>query len=144
MTKYEQFLDSNHIISEKDFNEVLDSLPEIDIESIEWDEDMRDYDQDLLSRTIIDNLIAEIDYVYVDDISFSDKAITLGDVDNLEDLNEIKELLPKWTIENYDEIIEDIKERSKEEKDEEEFDRLLNTIRFKASLDQLKKFVETL
>ena len=147
MTKYEQFLKTCNVMSEQEFNEVIDSLPikEIDPIPILYFEGLDDLsDQDELSRTIIDNILYDWHYVFCDTANFNSKTFELEDVDSLEDLEEIKNKFEGWTISNYDELKEDLEKEEQLSKEEKEFDNLIDTIKSKADLVQLQKFVETL
>lgn len=145
MTKYEQFLEACNVMSEQEFNEVIDSLPVEEIDPIQCFEGLDDLsDQDELSRTIIDNILYDWHYVFCDTANFNSKTFELEDVDSLEDLEEIKNKFKGWTISNYDELKEDLEKEEQLSKEEEEFDNLINTIKSKANLVQLQKFVETL
>lgn len=145
MTKYEQFLKACNIMSEQEFNEVINSLPVEEIDPIQCFEGLDDLsDQDELSRTIIDNILYDWIYVFCDTANFNNKTFELEDVDSLKDLEEIKNKFKGWTISNYDELKEAMEEEEKLSKEEKEFDNLINTIKSKANLVQLQKFVETL
>lgn len=143
MTKYQQFLESIGVISEDLFNKVIDSLPEIDIDLVNFELDEADSPNDIAIR-IISYILQDWDYAYVDDIDFENKTFSLDDVDSLEDLEEIKNKFTKWTITNYDDIVEQLKEEEKESKEDKEFESLLNEIRYKANVEQLKKFINSL
>lgn len=145
MTKYEQFLKACNVMSEQEFNEVINSLPVEEIDLIQCFEGLDDLsDQDELSRTIIDNILYDWHYVFCDTANFNNKTFELEDVDSLEDLEEIKNKFKGWTISNYDELKEAMEEEEKLSKEEKEFDNLINIIKSKADLVQLQKFVETL
>lgn len=143
MTKYQQFLESIGVISEDLFNKVIDSLPEIDIDLVNFELDESDSPNDIAIQ-IISYILQDWDYAYVDDLDFEDKTFSLDDVDSLEDLEEIKNKFTKWTITNYDDIVEQLKEEEKESEEDKEFESLLNEIRYKANVEQLKKFVDSL
>lgn len=143
MTKYQQFLENIGIMPEDLFNEVINSLPEVDIDSIDFDSDYIDSQNDLADQ-IINNILHNWDYAYTDDVDFERKTIILDDVQSLEDLEEIKETFSKWTISNYHDIVEQLEEEKKENKENEEFDALIRKIRFNATIEQLRKFVDSL
>ena len=142
-TKYQQFLESIGVITEDLFNEVIDSLPEIDIDLVNFELDEAD-SSNAIAIQIITYILQDWDYVYVDDIDFKHKTFLLEDVNSLEDLEEIKNTFTKWTITNYDDIVEQLKEEEKESEEDKEFESLLNEIRYKANVEQLKKFVDSL
>ena len=143
MTKYQQFLESIDIIPEDLFNKVIDSLPEVDIDLIDFELNEADSLDDIVNQ-IITYILQDWDCVYVDSLDFENKTFSLEDVQSLNDLNEIKEVFSKWTISNYDELKEDLEKEVQLSKEEKEFDNLINTIKLKANLVQLQKFVEEL
>ena len=143
MTKYQQFLESIGIIPEDLFNEVIDSLPEVDIDLIDFELNEAD-SLDNIAEQIITYILQDWDYVYVDSLDFENKTFSLEDVQSLNDLNEIKEVFSKWTISNYDDIVEQLEEEGKESEEDKEFESLLNKIRYKANIEQLRKFIDSL
>lgn len=144
MTKYQQFLESIGVISEDLFNEIIDSLPEVDIDSIDFELNDELDSLDEIARHIISYILQNWDYVYVDELDFERKTFVLEDVQSLDDLKEIKETFSKWTITNYDDLVEQFKEEENEDREYTEFESLLNKIRFNASIEQLKKFADNL
>lgn len=141
MTKYEQFLESIGVISEDLFNNVIDSLPEIDIDLIDFElDDATSLDD--IAEQIITYILQDWDWAYIDDLDFENKKFSLEDVKSLDDLKEIKETFSKWTITNYDDLVKQFNEEENE--DNEEFESLINTIRFNATIEQLRKFVNSL
>lgn len=141
MTKYQQFLENIGVISEDLFNEIIDSLPEIDIDLVSFDWD-NPWSLDDIATQIITHILQDWDCVYVGDLDFENKTFELEDVQSLDDLKEIKETFSKWTITNYDDIVEQLKEEENE--DDKEFESLINKIRFNATVEQLRKFVNSL
>jgi hypothetical protein len=141
MTKYQQFLESIGIIPEDLFNEIIDSLPEVDIDSIDFDLNGADSLDDVAEQ-IISYILQDWEYVYVEELDFENKTLTLYDVESLKDLEEIKETFSKWTITNYDDLVEQLKEEENE--DNKEFESLINKIRSNATIEQLRKFVDSL
>jgi len=140
MTKYQQFLNEIEVISEDLFNEIIDSLPEVDIDLIDFDL----YDpgsMDEIAQTIINYILGDWPNVYVDNIDFENKTFELDDINSLEDLEEIKKHFSKWTISNYEDIVEAIKQENKEEN---LLDSLIGIIRNRASIEQLQNFVDSL
>lgn len=140
MTKYQQFLESIGIIPEDLFNEIINSLPEVDIDLIDFELDGADSLDDIAEQ-IISYILQDWDYVYVEELDFENKTLTLEDVQSLKDLEEIKETFSKWTITNYDDLVEQFEEESEDDK---EFESLINKIRFNATIEQLRKFVDSL
>ena len=143
MTKYQQFLESIGVIPEDLFNEVIDSLPEIDIDSVNFELDEISSLNDVALQ-IIRYILQDWDYVYVEDLDFENKTLLLDDVNSLEDLEEIKNTFTKWTITNYNDIVKQLEEEKKESEEDKEFESLLNKIRHKANIEQLKKFIDSL
>lgn len=143
MTKYQQFLESIGVIPEDSFNEVINSLPEVDIDLIDFELDEAD-SLDNIAEQIITYILQDWAFVYIENVDFENKTFSLEDVDSLEDLEEIKNTFTKWTITNYDDIVEQLKEEEKESEEDKEFESLLNKIRHKANIEQLKKFINSL
>lgn len=137
MTKYQEFLEANEVIPEDLFNEVISSLPEVDINEIKLD-DLNSLDE--LSQCIINIVLEDWKYVYSENVDFENKTFRLEDVDSLSDLEEIKEKFQKWTISNYDEVIEQLESDS----EDKEFYNLIDTLRMNATIEQLRKFVNEL
>lgn len=144
MTKYQQFLEKIGIISEDLFNEVIDSLPEVDIDLVDFELNDELDSLDEIARYIISYILHNWDCVYVDELDFERKKFVLEDVQSLDDLKEIKETFSKWTITNYDNLVEQIKEEENEDREYAEFKSLLNKIRFNATIEQLRNFVDSL
>lgn len=100
--QYRNFAISQGYILEGDFNNLLDSLPStiknsnLDFSSYYYDDDLVIY---LFSRC------ANID---VDDYDINNKSVRIYNVCDTEDLNRIIKILEDWTIENLDEIINEI------------------------------------
>jgi hypothetical protein len=144
-TKYQQFLENVDVISEEKFNEIIDSLPEINIENINFSYLNPDFnDEDEIACIIIDSILECFNYVYVEDVSFSNKTFSLEDVESLEDLEEIKNIFSNWTIDNYDELLEELEEEEKSNKENSEREKLILFITNNATIDQLRKFVNDL
>lgn len=136
MTKYQEFLNANEIISEDLFNEIIDSLPEVNISEISFN--LYDYNsQDEIAQAIIEVILSNWNYAYSDNIDFKNKCFDLF-VDSLEDLEEIKNKFSKWTISNYDEITEELEECNKIDI----FNSRIDLIRSKATLSDLEKIIK--
>lgn len=136
MITYKDLLKKCNIISEEDFNKIIDSLPEFDdLESIP---DLTDFDDVVL--VFIEEILSRLfDYVYPDSIDFDNLELELGDVQSIEDLEEIKKLFSKWEITNYEELKSDLEKEVEEEKD---YNTLINIIRSNASLEDLEKIIK--
>ena len=144
MTKYQEFLNSARIIPEDLFNEIVNSLPNIDIADIDFS-DLYELDScDEISEYIINYKLNDWNYCYSENTNFENKTFELNDVEFSEDLEEIKNFFNKWTIANYEELKRDIEEKEKECEEEKTFDKLIDIIESKANLVQLQKFVSKL
>ena len=142
---YKQFLAGLNILSEDEFKEVLEQFPgiEIDFSTLK----LEDYDitQEGLAYYIFENVLSSRwNRVSIEDTYWDNKLVILWDVQSIQDLEEIKATFPMWTIENYDEIIENIKEQEKESKEIQnrlQKDKLLNCLK-QLSYEQLEKIIE--
>ena len=141
MTKYQQFLNSAEIISEDLFNDVINSLPECDIESISFDDTMCLDSQDYIAECIISEILDNWKYAFAEDVDFENKTFSLCDVDSLEDLEEIKNTFDKWTISNYDELYEEIVNDQEENNEYENKMTLFKSYMDDISYEDLKKFL---
>ena len=143
---YKIFLDKIDVISEESFTELMNSLPELDLKTIDIDRYDLEFIDDL-ARQIIDWILGEKwEYVYVDSIDFDTKSLELADVQSLEDLKEINEYLKDWTIDNYDSLEEMLKEEAEERtlnKENFEKERILRSLCENLTLDEVKKLAET-
>ena len=141
---YKEYLEANDIISEGDFIEVMEWLPDVDIDfgRVDW----CDYTQnhETLAHDIINEILYRWDYAYAEDVNWENKTIEIGDVRSVEDLNELKETFSKWTISNYDDLKQELEENIKQHKEEEEFEDLVCLVREKASLEQLREFLKSI
>ena len=141
---YKEFLNELEIMPEDMFNDVINSLPKYEFKFINLKAELYDYSsQDDLASCMIACILENWDSVYVEDVDFENKLFSLYDVESLEDLNEIKETFNNWTIENYDDLVELLKEEEFE-KEDKLFDSYINVIRQKASVEQLKEFISKL
>ena len=145
MTDYQIFLEKIRVISEESFNDIINSLPKFDIDSIEfelYDED----DENEIAGCFINSIIEDIDYdICADDIDFKNKSFELYDVPNLETLVEISNKFSKWTISNYNEIVEEIENKKEEEeknKESKEKNTIINRVISKVPLYELAKLLE--
>ena len=144
-TKYQQFLENVDVISEEKFNEIINSLPEINIENINFSYLNPDFnDEDEIACIIIDSVLECFNYVYVENVNFSNKTFSLDDVESLEDLEEIKNIFSNWTIDNYDELLKELEEEENSDEENSEREKLIFSIANKATIDQLRKFLNDL
>ena len=147
MTKYQEFLNKCNVLSEDLFNDIVNSLPEYDTADVDFYDIVYDCldSQDEISRCIIDSLLNEWNYVYVEEVDFENKTMVLQDVDTLEDLEDIKNKFSKWTISNYEDLKKAVLESEEEDrKDREYFEKrhLIDSIIEDVSLDELKEIVK--
>jgi len=149
MITYKEFLGQFGIINEEDFNNIIKSLPD-NGEGIEvgdtdlYISDLNDVDE--VCKQLLNLYLQEFACAYIEDVNYSKGTILLFDVTSLEDLKAIRELFSNWTIENYDEIVENIKELEADKIESKIFcDKiklirpLLNTLSF----EEVKNIVKT-
>ena len=145
MTKYQEFLNNVGVIPEDLFNDIIDSLPNIDIANIDFSDLYELGSCDEISEYIISYKLNDWICCYSENINFENKTFELYDVESLEDLEEIKNFFSKWTITNYDELKETITESEEESKKLDKIDELIQEIRYKCDdIDKLEKFVNSL
>jgi len=148
MFTYSDFLDQFDIIDEDTFNEIVESLPDKG-EMLEqgtnlYMTDLSDIDE--VCVQFLSPYLNDFEDVYIDQVNYVSKKIWLYDVASLEDLEAIKKLFSNWNIENYDELVETIKEQ---EADKTEADILCDKIRLirpllnKISLEDVKNIIKT-
>lgn len=138
MTKYEQFLDKAGVISEESFNEIIDSLPDFDIDDADFSNLYDFSSKNEILESIFSVILNQWNYVYVDNLDFDSKTVELDDVETIEDLEEIKNTLSKWTISNYEDLKESINEKN-EENDEKS---LLISLIMDLDINKLKEIVD--
>lgn len=144
MIKYSEFLEKVGVVSEDEFNSLIESLPDCDIEDVEFD--VYDYESIASAAvSIIDSIVKnKWNDARVDDVDLEERTIELDDVESVEDLDEIVEYFSGWTISNYDEIKRDILEYEEEEKVSKEHQQkmdMLGSVIDKISLEDVKKFI---
>ena len=144
MIKYSEFLEKVGVVSEDEFNSLIESLPDCDIEDVEFDV----YDYESIASTavsIVDSIVRnKWNDAWVDDVDLEEHTIELDDVESIEDLDEIVEYFSGWTISNYDEIKRDILEYEEEEKVSKEHQQkmdMLGSVIDRISLEDVKKFI---
>ena len=143
MVTYKEFLELYNIISEEQFNELIKSLPDFDLESHTTIIDTDDLTSiETITEVILTNCILEdFSFVYAEVKSFENKELEIWDVQSLEDLEEIKNLLNKWTISNYDDIKQELLEEKQNTSEYNEkldlFESIINNI----SVEQVKQIV---
>ena len=140
MITYEEFLNKSNIISEDLFDDIVSTLPNIDIEDVDFS-DVYEFDsQDEISSVIISAILAKWDWVTCSDVNFEKRTFYLDDVQSIKDLEEIKETFVNWNITNYEEALEWCKENEKNERENEEREKIIMHLRHNATIEQLRKF----
>ena len=145
MTNYEYFLSNCNILPEDLFNDVVNSLPECNIQDIDFDLYNAD-SQSEIATFIIDYILSDWNCVYSSEVYFADKTFYLEDCESLEDLEEIKERFDNtnWQIVNYENIKEEIQESDKKENEEIKKRSLFNSIINNISLKDLEEFANAI
>lgn len=129
--------------SEESFNEIVELFP--NVQEIDWDDYYPDSDDPI--SYILKFLISSVNSnSYVDEYSEYDKSVTLEYVNSLKELKDLEDILNNngWTIDNYEDLEEEIKEEEERLKEEDYKNSLLQEIRNKATLDQLEEFIKDL
>lgn len=142
MVTYKEFLEKTNAISESDFDEVASLFPSVNIDLL----DVQDYDplycdKDDLSRFFVAAILEDYRYVYIDELSFEDKTLTLEDVDTLDDLKSIKSILSDWTITNYNELEKCILEEEEENSEHANKMKFISEFIDEIPMKDLKEFV---
>lgn len=129
--------------TEDSFNEIIKSFPKV--YEMNWDDYYPDSDDPI--KYILEFLINSVDSgAYVDDYSEYNKSVTLNCVDSSKELEDLEEVFNDngWIIDNYETLKEDIEEEEKQQELEKTKNNLIQEIRNKATLDQLKEFCDSL
>lgn len=141
-SKYEQFLENCNIISEDKFIEVVESLPEADLDKADFESLYYLDVEDDIAKAIIDVIVADWQYAYCEIADFENKTFELSDIESLEDLEEIRDYFSKysdWIIENYDDLKEELEQENKQTDNKE---KLLYIISSNATLSDLEKIIK--
>ena len=152
MIVFDDFLELVDVITEYQFNLIIESLPEIEDDNDFQYNTIIDFpgDVDEVAKGFINYILYDFDYAYVDDVNFENITFCIHDVYSLEDLKSIKDLFPKWTIENYDEEKEYIISNEEEDIDNVESDeetqklKLLSPVLKTMSLKEVEELVNKL
>ena len=140
MITYKEFLEKANIISEDLFDDIVRTLPDVEIEDVSFD-DIYEFDsQDEIASTIIAAILNKWDWVTCSDVNFERRTFCLDDVQSEKDLKEIVETFTNWTITNYEEALEWCKENEKNEREEEEREKILMHLKYSATIEQLRNF----
>ena len=141
-SKYEQFLENCNIISEDKFLEIVESLPEVDLDKADFESLYYLDVEDDIAKAIIDVIVTDWQYAYCEIADFENKTFELSDIESLEDLEEIRDYFSKysdWTIENYNDLKEELEQENKQTDNKE---KLLYMISSNATLSDLEKIVK--
>lgn len=148
MTKYQKFLVQLGVISEEDFNKIAECFPQVSIDSLDFSEIDTYYDMDnidAIAKVFVKVLLDAYEWAYVEDINFNTKTMSLWDVRSLEDLEKIKEEFSEWTIENEEELKEEILESKRQEEINAEHSikiGLIEDVIDNIPIEELKEFVK--
>lgn len=133
MTYNEFVKESEVIISEEEFNEIITSLPEYDYNISGWpDFDSVDSVTEMFINEVLENNFKS---VIAEDIDFDNKTFCVVDAESVEDLKEIVKLFKGWTISNFEEAYN----IAKENESLSERDDLVMRIKNYASIEELKE-----
>jgi hypothetical protein len=140
MITYEEFLEKANIIPEDLFNDIVRTLPDVEVEDVSFN-DIYEFDsQDEIASTIIAAILEKWDWATCSEVNFEKRTFCLDDVQSEKDLKEIVETFTNWTITNYEDVLEWCKENEKNEKEEEEREKILMHLRHNATIEQLREF----
>jgi hypothetical protein len=112
MTKYQEYV-NRFVISEIEFNEILENIHEEDLKYIKpntWDDYSKSSDVDFVYMYVFDNVIQGIldnNHTNTDNLDSRYHKFDLYEVDSLEDLEKIKNYFSDWDIVNYEYLKED-------------------------------------
>lgn len=140
MITYEEFLEKANIIPEDLFNDIVRTLPDVEVEDVSFN-DIYEFDsQDEIASTIIAAILEKWDWATCSEVNFEKRTFCLDDVQSEKDLKEIVETFTNWTIINYEDVLEWCKENEKSEREEEEREKILMHLRHNATIEQLREF----
>lgn len=146
MITYEEFLEKNNVIDESGFDDVVRTIPsKVNIIDVDFS-GIYDLDsQDEIATSFINAVLENWDWATCEDVDFDKGTFKLEDVACTKDLEEIKETFSGWwTISNYDEMLEICKNNEEKEALKSEKEKLMCFIRDNASIEQLRKFKESI
>lgn len=108
---FNNFVSSQVSLNEEEFNEILNNLPSIIRTNNNLDFSEYNREVDSIEEYLMDKYILDEFGVYTDDIDLISKTIWIfsWSLLSLEDLNTIEVRLEDWTIGNYEELLETIK-----------------------------------
>jgi hypothetical protein len=140
MITYKEFLEKANIISEELFNDIIRTLPDVDIEEVNFLDIYELDSQDEIASELIATILNKWDCATCSDVNFERRTFCVDDVQSEKDLKEINATLSNWIITNYEEALEWCKENEKSEKEDEEREQILRDLRYNASIEQLREF----
>jgi len=134
---YNDYLKKCSVLTESEFNDVISLFPEVDEVDVNIDE-YTGNDLDNICVEICNGFLADnFWHAYCDTADYANRTLVIEDVNSLKDLEEIKNALSKWTITNYDELVEEIEENDPDS----ERNSLIEKIR-SLSIEKLRGIVE--
>lgn len=144
MITYKEFLEKANIISEELFNDIVRTLPDVDIEEVNFLDIYELDSQDEIASELIATILNKWDCATCSDVNFEKRTFCVDDVQSEKDLKEIVETFTNWTIANYEEALEWCKENEESEKEDEEREQILRDLRYNASIEQLREFIKSI
>lgn len=119
---YEKYLQSCHLLTESQFDEILDSLPsiEIDYSNLWWSlyDDIDQVTCDIINEILYTIYMNDNKIPWVTAVDFDNKTFDIYGVGSIEQLEEIKEIFLKWTINNEESLLEELKDCKIENREE--------------------------
>ena len=140
MITYKEFLERANIISEELFNDIIRTLPDVDIEEVNFLDIYELDSQDEIASELIATILNKWDCATCSDVNFERRTFCVDDVQSEKDLKEISATFSNWTITNYEEALEWCKENEESEKEDEEREQILRDLRYNTSIEQLREF----
>lgn len=140
--EYKEFLNKIGVISEEDYNEVISSFPKVNSDEVI----ISSFDDaetcDNLAEILIQTILNKYDWVYCEDVNFSNKEFSIYDVPSLSDLTNIKEEFSGWNICNYDEIKHQLEEEEEKDRKKTEKDKIIEQLE-NLDLETLREIYKT-
>lgn len=130
--KYDEYLRATAPMSEKEFNEIANTLPEVSFDEVKksFNDGLYDTDSQYDLALIIINaiLMRYTHHAYVDDLDLECKYVYIGDIESVKELVDIKIAFSQtdWTIASN--TVEEIEEAEKIKAEESARDRCLKVI----------------
>ena len=104
---YKDYCNSIDAYTPEEFESALYNVPGACLkEEISFDDysSLDTIEEYIIQETILNNY----NYVYIEKIQTEFKSLSLGDVDSIDDLNEIAQKLSPWIISNYNELCDEL------------------------------------